>query len=565
MVVSAAFTKQGKAAVRLRRKELGMRTDDIREYLRLCLRYRGATVLLCTAVYLLPAAGGTGFFLRLWIAGGMLLAGFLSSALYAFAFHTGASESWLKVLLVLELFSYGLLTCLSGGLYSPYLWYYISCLFMMLSLRQSFLFTGLGILWCILCVVTGHLAGVQGTAVGQPVYNLATGGVVVIGAFYVLLGCIHRLDEAVRQQSRLNARLREEKERSEQALGHITELYDTLNLFAMSDPDRVMEALVQTLCRTIAPGGCVLVKCDPEGGVERREVREIEEEEAEAVWSAATEALQEAGSGWRPVRLESEQLKFECVYIGERTLPKGLLLRRTGTSVPEKQDLFYRGVIEIVFRNMDTHRELETYIAAEEKNRMADEIHDTVIQRLFALACGLKMLEGKTADSMEEDRNNQIRLLMRSTEGIMKELREAIYGKRFESSGAQSFTGRVRTYLSEMESMSGAQIQLEIDERAEEMTASQKIVLYRISCEAVSNAVCHGRARRIALRLALTDREICMEVQDNGSGLSIPSGESLRGNGLRNMNRMVSLLRGQILLEAGENRGTAVRLRLPRR
>ena len=172
MVVSAAFTKQGKAAVRLRRKELGMRTDDIREYLRLCLRYRGATVLLCTAVYLLPAAGGTGFFLRLWIAGGMLLAGFLSSALYAFAFHTGASESWLKVLLVLELFSYGLLTCLSGGLYSPYLWYYISCLFMMLSLRQSFLFTGLGILWCILCVVTGHLAGVQGTAVGQPVYNL---------------------------------------------------------------------------------------------------------------------------------------------------------------------------------------------------------------------------------------------------------------------------------------------------------------------------------------------------------------------------------------------------------
>lgn len=92
----------------------------------------------------------------------------------------------------------------------------------------------------------------------------------VIGAFYVLLGFIHRLDEAVRQQSRLNDRLQEKKERSEQTLGHITELYDTLNLFAMSDPDRVMEALVQTLRRTIAPGGCVLVKYDPKGGVERR-------------------------------------------------------------------------------------------------------------------------------------------------------------------------------------------------------------------------------------------------------------------------------------------------------
>ena len=540
-----------------------MRTDDIREYLWLCLRYRGATVLLCTAVYLLPAAGGTGLFLRLWIAGGMLLAGFLSSALYAF--QTGANENWFKVLLGLELFFYGLLTCLSGGLYSPYLWYYISCLFMMLSLRQSILFTGLGVLWCLLCVVSGHLAGVQGAAAGRPVYNLATGAVVVIGAFYVLLGCIHRLNEAVRQQSLLNARLQEEKERSEQALGHITELYDTLNLFAMSDPDRVMEALVQTLLRTIAPGGCVLIKYDPEGRVERREVHGIEEGEAAAAWSAATEALQGAAAGWHPVNRASGESEFEGAYIGETTLPRGLLLRRAGTAVPEKQDLFYRGVIEVVFRNMDTHQELETYITAEEKNRMADEIHDTVIQRLFALACGLKMLEEETSDSMGEDRKSQIRLLVRSTEGIMKELREAIYGKRFESSGTQSFTGRVQAYLSEMESLSGAHIQLEMDERAEEMTASQKIVLYRISCEAVSNAVCHGRARRVALRLALTDREIRMEVRDNGSGLSAPSGESLRGNGLRNMNRMVSLLRGQLLLEGRENRGTAVRLRLPRR
>lgn len=71
-----------------------------------------------------------------------------------------------------EFFSYGLLTCLSGGLDSPYLWYYISCLFMMLSLRQDFLFTDLGILWCLLCVVAEHLVGVQGTAVGHSRFTI---------------------------------------------------------------------------------------------------------------------------------------------------------------------------------------------------------------------------------------------------------------------------------------------------------------------------------------------------------------------------------------------------------
>ena len=255
---------------------------------------------------------------------------------------------------------------------------------------------------------------------------------------------------------------------------------------------------------------------------------------------------------------------FEGAYIGEPSMPRGLLLRRAGAALPEKQDLFYRGVIEIVFRNMDTHRELEAYIAAEEKSRLADEIHDTVIQRLFALVCGLRMLEEKSGDALGPEVKNQLRLLGRSAEASMTELREAIYGKRFEGCGAQSFTGRVQTYLSEMESLSGAHIQLELDERAEEMTASQKIVLYRISCEAVSNAVCHGRAERIALRLAMTDREIRMEVTDNGTGLSDAPRESLRGNGLRNMSRMVTLLRGQLLLENRESRGTAVRLRLPR-
>ncbi|WP_312280540.1 histidine kinase [Oscillibacter sp.] len=372
------------------------------------------------------------------------------------------------------------------------------------------------------------------------------------------------LGAAVRQQSLLNARLREEMERSEQVLGHITELYDTLNLFAMSDPDRGMEVLVQTLCRTIAPGCCILVRYDPDRDAERREVRGMKEAEAGAVLSAVEEALRDAGPGWNSSSGETEDSDFEGTYIGEAALPRGVLIRRAGANLPEKQDLFYRGVIDIVFRNMDTHQELEAYIAAEEKSRLADEIHDTVIQRLFALACGLKMLEQKIDVALEKERKKQLSLLTRSVEGIMKELREVIYGKQFESCGAQSFTGRVQAYLSEMENLSGACIQMEMDERAEEMAAAQKIVLYRISCEAVSNAVCHGRARRIALRLALTDREICMEVTDSGSGLSAPTEENLRGNGLRNMNRMVLLLRGQLLMEALENRGTAVRLRLPR-
>ena len=63
--------------------------------------------------------------------------------------------------------------------------------------------------------------------------NLIIGTVVIIGDFYILLHYIHRLVHHQEQQKLLNLRLEQEKERTEQALKQITNLYDTLNLFAM--------------------------------------------------------------------------------------------------------------------------------------------------------------------------------------------------------------------------------------------------------------------------------------------------------------------------------------------
>lgn len=535
-----------------------MQDTDIREYLRLCIRYRTATVLLCTVVYLLPPADGHALLPRLWIAFGMLLAGFLSNGLYLFAFQQPAHENWFRILLVLELFSYGIFLFASGGLFSPYLWYYVGSFFMMLSLRRSPVFAVLGLVWCVLCVAFGHLLPMRDLAAAHPARNLATGAVVVIGAFSVVLRYVRRLDESSTRQRAQGLRLRAEIARSEQALRHVTELYDTLNLFAISDPDRVMQELVHLLRRTIATGGCLLVKYDIEGGIERHEMCGVEACELPALLEASVQ--HRAVAGWRTI--SGAQLPFEATYIGDAVHPQGVLLRRI-QQAEQMQTVFYLSVIEIVFRNLDTHQELETYIAAEEKNRLADEIHDTVIQKLFGLTCGMKMLEQDVDTASKDELKKQLRMLGRAAEMTMTELREAIYGKRFE--GGESFTERMQLYMDEMERVSGISIHLVIDEAAGDMTASQKIVLYRISCEAVSNAVCHGRAQQIWIRIDLTCTRIRMEITDNGTGISAASHRALHGNGLRNMKRMATLLGGQILLESRQSKGTTVKLHLPRR
>lgn len=47
------------------------------------------------------------------------------------------------------------------------------------------------------------------------------------------------------------------------------------------------------------------------------------------------------------------------------------------------------------FSNLDTYSQMEKFIAMDEQNRIANEIHDTVIQKLFGMTCSLAVLENK--------------------------------------------------------------------------------------------------------------------------------------------------------------------------
>ena len=100
---------------------------------------------------------------------------------------------------------------------------------------------------------------------------------------------------------------------------------------------------------------------------------------------------------------------------------------------------FYVRLCGIIFRGLDMQGQMEAYISAEEKNRIADEIHDTVIQKLFGLNCGLKELE-LFVEKEETKRGaalERIVLLQKTAALTMRELRETVYGRNFARSGCK--------------------------------------------------------------------------------------------------------------------------------
>ncbi|MFR1807687.1 MAG: sensor histidine kinase, partial [Pygmaiobacter massiliensis] len=160
----------------------------------------------------------------------------------------------------------------------------------------------------------------------------------------------------------------------------------------------------------------------------------------------------------------------------------------------------------------------------------------------------------------DEKIKEEICALERSTEQTMKELRQTIYGKSFEG---ETFSSRLREYMQEMQRLSDTQLNLELDDRVEQMTSAQKIAAYRIICEGVSNALRHGKATHTDVSIRMDESNIILKVADNGDGFKREESKPLEGNGLNNINRMVQLLAGQVSIGPDEPKGTRLMAQIP--
>ena len=101
-----------------------------------------------------------------------------------------------------------------------------------------------------------------------------------------------------------------------------------------------------------------------------------------------------------------------------------------------------------------------------------------------------------------------------------------------------------------------------VPEHPGQLPAAVEIAAYHISIEAVANAARHAHASVCRVHLALSERELTVEVVDDGRGL--PSGEAvIRGVGLNSMQERATELGGVLLLDASPHSGVCIIARLP--
>ena len=190
-----------------------------------------------------------------------------------------------------------------------------------------------------------------------------------------------------------------------------------------------------------------------------------------------------------------------------------------------------------------------TLAQAEDHDRIAGDLHDHVIQELFAL--GMRM-QGHTArcDPAAAERVNGY---VDTVDEVIKKVRTSIFGLHHPRAATAGLPARVMEIIDEHTAQlgftAGIRFAGPLDPGTDEPLAHDILAVTR---EALSNCARHAHATAVTIALVLRDGLITLDVTDNGRGLGTPA----RSSGLSSMRRRAERNGGTFQLTAPANGGT---------
>ncbi len=218
----------------------------------------------------------------------------------------------------------------------------------------------------------------------------------------------------------------------------------------------------------------------------------------------------------------------------------------------------------LAIENARLYSQVQQLRVVEERQRIGMDLHDGIIQSIYAVGLTLEYVDGVLSDGDAATARARLRLAIDGLNATIRDIRAYILDlrpRRFEGSDLVVALERL---LAEFKANTLIAVEFTADSDANDrLTPEGRLVFFHIAQEALSNAAKHSRASRLAVALRADTAHITLSVRDDGRGFDPARVEQRVGHGLTNMHDRAHALGGQVAIDSTPEGGAEVRATLP--
>lgn len=255
-------------------------------------------------------------------------------------------------------------------------------------------------------------------------------------------------------------------------------------------------------------------------------------------------------SMWIPIRIGDEVVA--ALGLGRQT---------TFSAAEERLLVGFCAQVSFAWSFERAQSELQALQVLEDRERIGRDLHDTVIQRLFATGLSLQATI-RRCDAIP-DVAERLDRAVDDIDETVKEIRSTIFALQTPQAGDRGLRSRLLEVVEEvghgLQRAPRVRFDGPIDTAVDATLAEQLPPVVR---EALTNVVKHAAAEDVEVEVGVGQEGVSIRISDDGVGL--PTDRTGDGFGLRNLEERAAALGGELSLRPGRaGRGTSVRFRVP--
>jgi len=363
-----------------------------------------------------------------------------------------------------------------------------------------------------------------------------------------------------------NARLYDESQQRRRLVEASGEV--TTALLSGTDPEEVL-ALVARRAREVSGADCALVLLPlPDGRlvVEVAEGEVNDDVPGQVVTMDEADVIAQALRDGSPRGFEGtvllQQPGVALPLVGPEGAVRGVLvvggLGSTAQATWLESLSAFSGQASMALELAERRSQMERYAVLEDRDRIARDLHDLVIQRLFATGMQLEAVTRLITERPDEA-TRRVHGAVDDLDNTIKELRSTIYSLQTPIGEAVSLRARVLQAVDAATEQLGFAVSLRMEGLLDTLVPDDVVEhLLAALRESLSNAVRHSGARSVDVRVSVAD-DVLLSVVDDGRGL----GEDTRRSGLQNLASRAQQLGGRLEVDSAPGKGTAVAWTVP--